>query len=83
MIRSWKTVTLYASLCEWRDSKENRTRMLGAGQPTRGDECSPLLRITRAWRLPRASVSSTGDSSHILISRSMRPSLIRRETDFI
>src|SRR5271166_6352288 len=41
-----------------------------------------LFRVVR-WRFPFASVSSTGVSSHILISRSTRPSLIRRDTDFI
>ena len=41
-----------------------------------------LFRVVR-WRSPFASVSSTGASSHSLISRSTRPSLIRRHTDFM
>ena len=36
------------------------------------------FRVVR-WRFPFASVSSTGASSHILISRRTRPSLIRRD----
>src|SRR5262249_56298647 len=43
---------------------------------------SSWFRVVR-WRWPRASVSSTGASSHILISFRTKRSLMRRDSDFI
>jgi hypothetical protein len=43
--------------------------------------CGPEHRVVRVFR-PRSSVSSAGQSSHILIRCSTRRSTIRRDTDF-
>ena len=52
------------------------------GAPLRA--AHPLVLVPgRPMAVPLPSVSSTGASSHILISRRTRPSLIRRDTDFI